>query len=78
MKVGAEAVDIFPNYSSLIVSLVLLLTERHRHTSLKLGAPESMMNERGGVCPMGFERTEFSQLGIVGDLIVWAHPNHIH
>ena len=37
-----------------------------------------MMNERGRVCPMGFERTEFSQLGIVGDLIVWAHPNHIH
>lgn len=37
-----------------------------------------MMNERGRVCPVGFERTEFSQLRIVGDLIVLAYPKHIH
>ena len=78
MKEGAEAVEIFPNYSSLIDSLVLLWAERHLHTSLKLGAPKTVMNERDVICPLGFRSTEFSQPGIVGGLIILAHPKHIH
>lgn len=37
-----------------------------------------MMNGRDTICPVGFGSTEFSQLGIVGDLIVLAHPKHVH
>ena len=61
MKVGAEAVEIFPNYSSLIDSLVLLWAERHLHTSLKLGAPKTVMNKRDMICPLGFRSSAFSQ-----------------
>lgn len=59
MKVGAGAVEIFPNYSSLIDLLALLWAERHLHTSLKLGAPKTVMNERDMIFPMGFSSTEF-------------------
>lgn len=56
MKDSAEGVEIFPNYSSLIDSLVLLWAERHLHTSLKVGATKTD-NKRDMIYLLGLRIT---------------------